>query len=47
MFVLDWAWAKGMRDIISHHYFDLNVEIVYDVCKTKILQLIAIIKKLA
>ena len=25
-----------MRDIISHHYFDLNPEIVFDVCKNEI-----------
>jgi len=28
---VDWKRAKGMRDIISHHYFDLDAEIVYDV----------------
>lgn len=26
---VDWKGAKGMRDIISHHYFDLNAEVVY------------------
>ncbi len=25
---VDWKGAKGMRDIISHHYFDLNAEVV-------------------
>ena len=44
---IDWAGAKGMRDIISHHYFDLNAEVVYDVCKTKIPQLIANIEKIS
>jgi uncharacterized protein with HEPN domain len=24
--------AKGMRDIITHHYFDIDAEIVYSVC---------------
>ena len=23
----------GMRDLIAHHYFDLDAEIVYDVIK--------------
>ncbi|MCK5156630.1 MAG: DUF86 domain-containing protein [Spirochaetales bacterium] len=32
----DWKGAKGMRDIISHQYFNLDAEIVYDVCKTKV-----------
>lgn len=29
---VDWKSVKGMRDIISHHYFDLNAEAVFDVC---------------
>ena len=33
---IDWKKAKGMRDILSHHYFDLNAEAIYDVCETKI-----------
>ena len=32
---IDWKKAKGMRDILSHHYFDLNAEAIYDVCETK------------
>lgn len=30
---IPWSEIAGMRDIISHHYFDLNAEIVVDVCK--------------
>lgn len=29
---IDWKSAKGMRDIITHHYFDLDAEAVFDVC---------------
>lgn len=29
---VDWKKAKGMCDIISHHYFDIDAEIVYAVC---------------
>lgn len=32
----EWKKAMAMRDIISHHYFDLNPEIVFDVCKNEI-----------
>jgi uncharacterized protein with HEPN domain len=32
---VDWKRAKGMRDILSHHYFDLNADAIYDVCETK------------
>ena len=33
---IDWKGIKGMRDIISHHYFDVDAEIIYEVCKNKI-----------
>ncbi len=32
----DWKKAKGLRDIITHQYFDVNAEAIFDVCKTKI-----------
>ena len=36
---VDWKKAKGMRDIISHHYFETDVEVIYDVCKNHIPEL--------
>jgi uncharacterized protein with HEPN domain len=33
---VDWKGAKGMRDIISHHYFDLNAEVVFTICRERI-----------
>lgn len=33
---VDWKGAKGMRDIISHHYFDIDAEEIYNVCDTKL-----------
>lgn len=33
---IDWKKAKGLRDILSHHYFDVNAEAIYDVCQTKV-----------
>ena len=33
---IDWRGAKGMRDIISHHYFDIDAEAIYDVCAAKL-----------
>lgn len=30
---MDWKGVMVMRDIIAHHYFDLDAEIVYDVIK--------------
>ena len=33
---VDWKGAKGLRDVISHHYFDLNAEAVFGICKNHI-----------
>ena len=30
---VDWKGAKGMRDIITHHYFDIDAEEIFWVCK--------------
>ena len=43
---IDWKGAKGARDIISHHYFDLNAEIVFDICKEKIPPLVVTLNKM-
>lgn len=43
---IDWKKAKGMRDIICHHYFDVDAEVIYDVCDTKIDDLSEMIKKI-
>lgn len=31
-----WREIAGMRDILSHHYFDLNSEVVFEVTKEHI-----------
>jgi uncharacterized protein with HEPN domain len=28
---IPWKDIAGMRDILSHHYFDLNADVIYDV----------------
>lgn len=33
---VEWTKVKGMRDVISHHYFDIDAEVVYDVCTNHI-----------
>lgn len=33
---IDWKGVKGIRDILSHHYFDLNNEVIFSVCKKHI-----------
>jgi len=32
----DWKGVKGIRDVMSHQYFDINAEIIYSVCRTHI-----------
>ena len=29
---VEWKRVMGMRDILSHHYFDIDAEAVYTVC---------------
>jgi uncharacterized protein with HEPN domain len=43
---IDWKGAKGMRDIISHHYFDVDAEEIFWVCANKMKPLAATIEKI-
>jgi uncharacterized protein with HEPN domain len=43
---VDWKKAKGMRDIISHHYADIHAETVFFTCKRKIPALLETIRKI-
>lgn len=29
---VEWKRVMGMRDVLTHHYFDLDAEVVYSVC---------------
>ena len=33
---IDWKGIKGVRDIISHHYFDLDAEEIFNICDNNI-----------
>ncbi len=33
---IDWKGIKGLRDIISHHYFDVDGEEIYLICVEQI-----------
>lgn len=43
---IDWKGAKGIRDIISHHYFDINADIIFSVCKERFPLLVKTIRKM-
>lgn len=33
---VDWKGVMGMRDIIAHHYFDIDADVVFDVMKNNL-----------
>lgn len=43
---VDWKGAMGMRDIISHHYFDVDAEEIFWVCENKMKPLAVTLKKI-
>lgn len=42
----DWKGAIGFRDIIAHHYFDIDAEQVFWICTHELESLDATIKKM-
>ena len=43
---MDWKGVMGMRDIIAHHYFDLDAAVVFEVVKNNLPSMLTIIKKM-
>ena len=43
---VDWKGAMGIRDIIAHHYFELDAEVVFDVVKNEFPNLLRTIQKM-
>ncbi len=33
---IPWKDVKGVRDILSHHYFHLDSEVIFEICKNDI-----------
>jgi len=33
---IPWKNVKGIRDILSHHYFDLDSEVIFNICKNEL-----------
>ena len=36
---IEWKRVEGMRDVLGHHYFDIDAEVVYVTCATQVKQL--------
>ncbi|MDP3832204.1 MAG: DUF86 domain-containing protein, partial [Ignavibacteriaceae bacterium] len=43
---IDWTAAKGMRDVITHHYFDIDAEVVFKTIEDKLPDLQKTISKI-
>lgn len=43
---IDWKGVMGMRDIIAHHYFDIDASIVFDVIKNNLPEVKVVIDKM-
>lgn len=43
---IDWKKAKGMRDIITHHYFDIDAETIYAVCSEHVPEMKKVIERI-
>ena len=43
---IEWKRVMGLRDILSHHYFDIDAEIVYEVCAKHIPELTVCVRRM-
>jgi len=43
---IEWKRVMGLRDILSHHYFDIDAEIVYEVCAKHIPELAESVRRM-
>ena len=43
---IEWKKVMGMRDIITHHYFDIDAETVFTVCDDHIPELEKVINRI-
>ena len=43
---IEWKKIKGIRDFISHHYFDIDAGIIFDICQNHINPLKRTIQKI-
>lgn len=43
---IPWKDVKGVRDILSHHYFDLDSEVIFKICQNDINDLLNVSKQI-
>ena len=40
---IEWKKIKGIRDFISHHYFDLDAEVIFEICQNNIAKFLEVL----
>jgi uncharacterized protein with HEPN domain len=43
---IKWKEIKGIRDILSHHYFDLDAVVIFDICNDEIVELLITVNQI-
>ncbi len=43
---VNWKGVKGVRDILSHHYFDLDAETIFMICDSYLEELLMVTDKM-
>jgi len=43
---IEWKKVKGIRDFISHHYFDLDAEVIFNICQNHLNKLRLTLKQI-
>lgn len=43
---IEWKNVKGVRDILSHHYFDMDAETIFNICESHLPLLYSVTKKI-
>ena len=44
---IEWKKIKGIRDFISHHYFDLDADVIFSICQNHIENLLTTLKQIS
>lgn len=43
---IDWRGVKGIRDVLAHDYFDLNILIIFQVCRERLPELTGVVDQM-
>ncbi len=43
---INWKGVKGVRDILSHHYFDMDAETIFVICNEYLDELLTVTEEM-